>query len=296
LKLQDIEFFISEAFIGMRRSGLMILIAIGTITVSLIIFGFFLLTIANLNHLANFVTSKLEVRAFLKESLTQREVANLEAKIAHLDGVKTVSYIPKSEAWSKFKTSFNNVDLSDYVDHNPFPNAIRVKTLHSEDLVPVANQIKTYTDSVDDVIYGGSIAEKIDQLSHFIKYRGIELVALFTIATLLIVMNTIRLTVIARQNEIEIMQLVGATKSFVKWPFIIEGLFLGLAGSCLAVAVLRFRYLFFAKNFQSAFPLFPLLFDKAALTKIYVIVCIVGTTLGIIGAYISVSRSLKTHK
>lgn len=290
---RDVEFFISEALIGMRRSSLMILIAIATITVSLVIFGFFMLLTANMNHLASFISSKLEIRVFLKDGVSEAESQNFEIKIRGMKGVKATEFVGKDIAWQKFKESFSNIDFSQYVSQNPFPDAIRVVLTDNSQIKLMSQTLKGYTGLVDDVVYGGSLAEQIDRFSTYTRWTGLGLVLLFSFATLLIVMNTIRLTIIARQEEIEIMQLVGATKMFIKWPFIIEGLILGVSGAAMAVVFLHSGYFFFGSKIQKTLPFFPLMYDKTILSLIYLLVGLVGATLGVIGAYISVSRSLK---
>ncbi len=271
----------------------MIVIAIATITVSLIIFGFFMLLTANMNHLASFISSKLEIRVFLQDDVTEAEARNFESKIRGLKGVKSAEIVDKDLAWQKFKESFSNIDFSQYVSQNPFPDAIRVVLTDNSQIQFMSKTLGGYTGLVDEVVYGGSLAEQIDRFSTYTRWTGLGLVLLFSFATLLIVMNTIRLTVIARQEEIEIMQLVGATKMFIKWPFIIEGVILGVVGAAVAVVVLHSGYFFFGAKIQQTLPFFPLMYDKTVLSMIYLLVGIVGATLGVLGAYISVSRSLK---
>ena len=95
---------------------------------------------------------------------------------------------------------------------------------------------------VDELIYGGEIAKRVETFSQLMRVGGLALVLLLGVSTLLIIVNTIRLTVIARQDEISIMKLVGATNTFIQWPFLIEGLIIGISGSLFAVFSVRFMY------------------------------------------------------
>lgn len=292
--MRDLDFFISEALIGMKRSGLMTFIAIATITVSLIVFGIFLLLSANFNNLANFITNKLEIRVFLKETLTSNEIEQLKKKFAQVEAVKNLTYIPKDQAWSLFKDSYGNIDLEDIVENNPLPNSFRIQLKDNRKIKVVAKYLQSFKYYVDDVQYGDIIAERIQLFSRVTKLAGLFFVALLSIATLLIVVNTIRLTIIARQDEINIMHLVGATKSFIRWPFIIEGLLMGCLGSFVSIIVIKFSYTFLSTQFQKAIPFFPLVFNKTTLNIVFISVVISGAFLGIFGAYISVSKSLRS--
>jgi cell division transport system permease protein len=289
----DLFFFISEAITNIRRSGLMIVISVATITICMVVFGFFLLLSINLNQLADFISSKLEIRVYLSENLTIKEINDVKNKIANLESVKEVVFIDKQIAWSVFKKNFTNLELSDLVDINPLPHSFKV---YLYDTSKIANTAKfltqQYSKYIDDVGYMGTIAERIRLISKLAKTGGLVLVLFLTIATLLIVVNTIRLTVLSRHDEIDIMQLVGAESKFIKWPFIIEGLVMGVLGSVFAVLFLKFFYLFISVKFQESVPFLPLIFDGFLLNIIYGIVLAIGPIVGGLGAYLSVSRSL----
>ena len=115
-------------------------------------------------------------------------------------------------------------------------------------------------------------------------------------ATLLIVVNTIRLTVLARETDIYIMKLVGATESFVRWPFMIEGIIIGVLGGGIGVFFLKSLYELFASRIQSALPFLPIIYSGPILFSIYFSVTVSGVLLGMLGGYISVSRLLKNKE
>lgn len=291
--LRDGMFFVSEALIGMRRSGIMILISIATISVSLIVFGIFLLISMNINNLTNFISSKLEIRVYLKKDLPASDMNEFRQRILAMNHVKDVVYVDKATAWVQFKENFKTIDLADMVNDNPLPDSFHVYLTDNQDIGAFSKYLGGFTQYVEEVGYMGAIADRIALFSRFTKIAGAVLVALLTVATLLITVNTIRLTVIARQNEITIMHLVGATHQFIQWPFIIEGLIMGLIGSVISIFFLKSSYFFFATRFQKTLPYFPLVFDSWNLNLVFLGVALLGTTLGILGAYISVSKSLK---
>ena len=292
---QNLQFFFSEAFIGMRRSGLMTLISMVTVTVSLIVFGLFLLMTLNLNNFASLLSSKLEIRLFLKPNLTKQEIISFQTKVSQLNGVRKVEFVDKKEAWDGFKSSFSHLKLNDTVNQNPLPDSIRVQLKEKLSVIPVAKYLERYDYYIENVVYGGKIAERIERFSTFTKLSGIMLVSLLGFSTLLIIVNTIRLTVLARQEEISIMQLVGATDRFIRVPFLIEGLIIGLVGSGSAILLLNSGYGFGVEKIQQSLPFFPIVMNFDRLIGIHITVGIVGAFIGLLGAYISVSKTLKNH-
>lgn len=293
MKLRILDFFIAEAFSGIVRSSLMAFISIVTITVSLIVFGIFLLLTFNLNNLVNFVVSKLEVRVYLNDAMTASEVLQFQTKIQGLSIVKSEELITKSKAWLEFNKQFGNININDLLDENPLPNTIKIKLYDIDQIPEILGFLREYPQYVDDISYGSDLAKRIQIFANFAKYCGLALVLLLSFTTLLIIVNTIRLTVMARHDEIIIMQLVGASNQFIEWPFLIEGLIIGVIGSSLAVLFLKIGYTVFALKFQETIPYFPLIYDQKMLYTLFLIVFATGTGLGVMGAFLSISRSLK---
>ena len=246
-----------------------------------------------MNHLANFVTSRLEIRVFLNGNLSRQEIDEFETVLTSLDYVRNVTFLDKETSGDEFKTSYSTMQLSDLMTNNPLPDAFKVELVNAEKIKDTARTIQGYSTYVSDVVYGGVIAERMALFAKWAKVSGMVLVAFLSSATLFIIVNTIRLTIINRREEIEIMKLVGATNSFISGPFMIEGLLMGCGGGLVAVIFLKFFYSFFAFRFQEALPYFPLVFKSSVLSKIYLSVFFLGTILGGLGAYISISKILK---
>jgi cell division transport system permease protein len=292
--IRRLLFFISEAYIAFRRSGIMIFIAVGTITVSLVVFGLVLLINVNMNNLAKFIASKIEIRVFLKEDLTMKEIASFQEEIRLIPEVKDVIYVPKEKAWGEFKEQYSNLNLTNLVDTNPLPNAFKVILTNNLTVKRIAAKLSFQNYYVADIVYGGIIAERMDRFATLVRIGGVILVGILSLATLFIIFNTIRLTVINRQNEITIMKLVGATNPFISGPFIIEGLIMGVFGSMLSVGLLKIVYHFFTVQIQKSIPYLPVVFNEATLNKIYFSILFLGALLGTLGALLSIKKSLKT--
>ncbi len=221
-------------------------------------------------------------------------MATFQDQLTKMTAVKQVIFVDRGAAWEDFKKNYPKMAIGDLLHENPLPDSFRILLSNNEHVLTLSNYLRQFGTYVDDVVYGGILAERVERFSRFVKVGGLALVVLFAFATLMIVVNTIRLTVIARQEEITIMRLVGATNSFIKGPFIFEGLFMGILGSALSVLILKISYTFLAIKFQERIPYFPMVFDSFLLTMVYLGVGCLGAGLGVLGAYLSVSRSLKT--
>jgi cell division transport system permease protein len=291
----SLEFFIIEAFRSFRRSALMSMVAIVTITVSLTIFGLFLLLIMNLGNVVGTVSSRLDLVAYTAKDLSLEDAGAIQVSISKIPGVEKVEFTSKAEAWKKFKDDFGGkLALDDVLHDNPLPHtfAVRVRT---PDLLPVVAKQIADLGVIDEVRYSGRLIDQMRSLVSAVRVGGLSLIILLSFATLLIVVNTIRLTVLARETDIYIMKLVGATDTFVKWPFIIEGIMIGLIGGVASFLILKFAYESVAYKIGQALPFLPIFTDQFILTVIYSAVLLGGMALGLLGGYISVSRALKNE-
>jgi cell division transport system permease protein len=291
----NIEFFIVEAFRSFQRGLLMSLVAVGTITVALVLFGTFLLMIINLGNIVGTISSRVDISVFVDKDLSLESAGALQLQLSKIPGVEKVEFISRTEAWKKFKEDFGErLDLGAIISDNPLPHTFLVRVRTPELIPPVAKSISEI-EIVSEVRYSGKLIEQVRSLIDAVRIGGASLVVLIAFATLLIIVNTVRLTVLARETDIYIMKLVGATNNFVKWPFIIEGVLLGVLGGVIAALVMKFSYDAVMLRIALALPFLPLMTDQRLLTAIYFLLVLGGLSLGMLGAYISVSRVLKTE-
>jgi len=291
--LSNLTFFIAEAFTSLKRNALMTMVAIGTITVSLCIFGFFLLFVVNMGNIVGTLGSKVDLVAYAKHPLKLEQGEDLKIKIGRIDGVRGVEWISREKAWQNFQEEFSSrFNLSEIVEDNPLPDTFLVRVRTPDMVTQTAKNISSLSE-VEEVSFNPDLVSKLGVLIDAFRIGGLVIVTLLSLATLFIVVNTIRLTVLARETEITIMRLVGATRSFIRWPFIIEGVLLGLVGGGLAIFILRVTYESVIVRIQEALPFVPLLGGGFLIVFIYSTVVLVGIFLGMLGGYISVNRQLK---
>ncbi len=236
--MSDLIFFFQEAIIGIRRSALMSFISMATIALSLIVFGVFMVFIINLQNMSSFLYTKLEMRAYLVADVSQKDQVRLRQRVANMPEVKEVELVGKDQAWKQFQKQYRSMNFKQWIDKNPLPDSLKIMLNESSNLQQTAAKIKQI-EQVKKVAFLGDIMTRVHSVAKALNIFGVSLVILLTIATLLTIINTIHLTVIARTKEITIMQLVGATNAFIKWPFIIEGFLFGITGSILSIVVLK---------------------------------------------------------
>ncbi|MFC1518000.1 permease-like cell division protein FtsX [Candidatus Margulisiibacteriota bacterium] len=286
------EFFLKEAWLSMKRGGLMTFTALLIIFISLIMFGIFLLIVFNLNSLVGSMSDKMEIMAYVDKNFTKAGVENMQLKIKQVPGVENISFVSKEAAWESFRKNFKNIDLGNVLESNPLPDAYKIKTKTLE-LIPYVSKALQEIPGIEDVRYGGEMADRIRVFSNVVRWIGLGIIIAMTLTTLLIVVNTIRLTVLARKDDVYIMRLVGATNSFIRWPFILEGILLGVCGAFFASLCLKITYDLLAQKLQQTLPFLPISFNMLEINLIYLFIFGLGIFLGFLGASISAAQSLK---
>ncbi|NLG86492.1 MAG: ABC transporter permease [Firmicutes bacterium] len=288
------EFYLREAGRSLIRNRFMSLASISTVALSLVILGVFLLGAVNLNNVAGTLENQVEVTAFLDEKLQAEEIAAVTARIKNLDGVREVNYVSKEEALERLKEQFGERrDLLDSVEkNNPLRNAVEVRTKTPDDVKTVVQELKAMP-AVAKVSFKEEIIDRLFKFTKAIRLVGLAVVVLLVGATIFLISNTIRLTVFARRREINIMKLVGATDWFIRWPFVLEGMCLGLVGSLPAVILVARFYKWLAASVYQTLPFIPLLPPDAVLGCIQLLLVGIGVLVGAIGSAISIRRFLQ---
>jgi cell division transport system permease protein len=268
--------------------------AVGTTAVSLFILGFAVLLVINTNFIAGSVESNVEIRAYLNDGVTGDAITTLQTQIQAIPEVKDVRFISKDEALADLGQQFGqNGQLQESLGgSNPLPNSLEVRTTDPLDVDGVANLISSLP-GVDQVRYGQGVVDKLFQLTYWIRLVGLTIVVLIGLCAIFLIATTIRLTMFARRREIGIMKLVGATDWYVRWPFLLEGIILGAAGSLIAIAVLFFSYRTLASKITAAMPFLPLMNSSLVLLQLFGGLLAAGIGLGVIGSLISLHRYLQ---
>ena len=276
-----------EGFSGFRRAKLSMSAAIATICVSLLLLGSFSILVLNANTVVESLREKVEMEAFLAEYVSPIETSIVRDSIASLPGVREVRYVSKDSAAKIFKDEFGE-DINRVLDFNPLPASIKIflkdgyrNAKSAEAIYEAVKNIR----GVDDVIYRKTLLEMLDTRAKTFLWLTFGIGVFITLSSVFLVANTIRLAIYAKRKIIQTMKLIGATKSFVRGPFILEGLVQGFIGGALAAGILFLVFEYLARWISVE------LVDFVHVKPIYYgIVAAAGCLLGFIGSVISIRR------
>lgn len=282
-------FLFRELLANLGRSRLMTMSAISTVCILQLILGTFGLFWSNLNYWTTTFTQQMQVVVFLKEDV---QPEGLTEKIASIGHVSQVRFIDKDIAFKDLQKELHGAVQIQDLGANPLHDRFNVQVDQARFLGDVANKLKVLP-GVDKVKYGGDIAKALNNLNKSVSWAGTVVCCLLVLATMAVVGNTIRLTVFARRREIEIMQMVGAARWFIQIPFVGEGIFQGVTGTLIAVAVLAPAYVNIVAWMSETMPFLPCLQADSLATWLWPGMLGLGVLIGAFGSTMSVNRYLK---
>lgn len=282
-----------ESFKSLGRNGWMTFASIGTVTVTLILVGVFALIMTNLNKLADDIENDVEIKILIDDLAGSKEEKELLAKIKKLPDITDVKYSSRDEELKKVIKDYGD-DFILHEQSNPLRNAIYVKAINPQETANVAKKIDKF-EYTAEVNYGKGKVEKLFKVLNTSRNAGLVLIIGLLLTAVFLIFNTIRTTIFARRDEIEIMKLVGATNWFIRWPFLIEGALIGFVGAMIPSVALWFIYdsIFSALSgfFQGTY--FSLLQPAPFITQLILLLASLGIGIGALGSGLSIRRFLK---
>jgi len=288
-RLRQLGFVWEEALVSISRSLWMSWVVIVTMAVSLSILGGFWMLSEELNDVAASIGSRIELMVFLD---VDADAASTAREVRNLDGVQEVELVTREQAWEKLQTELGQeYDFRELVE-NPLPDTLRIKVDSPAEAPRVAREIGQL-EAVEEIRYGQDLLAKIEQVARFTRLLGLAVTGILFMATLAVTGNTIRLAIQARRREIEIMQLVGASATFIHLPFLLEGLFFGLGGTVITAGVLFAWRTFVQSHLREIFPFLPIQTADLELLLLLGVLLAIGMGMGMIGSLLSVKRHLR---
>lgn len=293
VKLRTVGYYFRESFRSVRHHSWMTVAAILTVAISLFILGIFSLAVINANQVAAGLVSELEIAVFLRVDAPPEVVAQVGEAIRRIPGVREVILVPKEEGLRQLAAQFGEEhDLLQALGGvNPLPDYYRVKAAHPDQVESIARSIERIN-YVESVNFGRDVVGRLLEVAAWVQWLGMAAVIMLTGAAIALVANTIRLTVITRAREIAIMRYVGATNWFIRWPFFLQGLFLGLIGAGTAAVFLYWGYNWVIAKMQLALPFLPLVTGEEIVLQLIGLLVLLGMLVGSLGSLISVRRFL----
>ena len=240
-----IVFFFQEALRALKRNGAPSLAAIVTTVVTVVLLGMLIPIFQTAQGKSEEVRDQLNVQYALYDDATKAEIAGLKKELEGIPHVAEVSFIGKDEALATLKNELDDKTIVEELHTNPLPNSFEIKADDAANLPQVEESVwanypqgKPINSIISNPFDRQHSSEKIEQVTSALKIVLTVLTALLILASLMLVGNTIRPSIYTRRREVEVMRLVGATRWFIRWPFMIEGVVVGLVGGLLAILIL----------------------------------------------------------
>ncbi|NLY20574.1 MAG: ABC transporter permease [Tissierellia bacterium] len=292
-KLRNI---IRDGFKGLWRNGGTAFASIVSIAAVLVILGILLIFVLSVNNFVEDSRRKLdEVQIFLLDEATEDQVATIKSKLENNDGVGSITYVSKVDAMNKTKEEWGeNADILDGLGFNPYPASFVLHISELDKADEIVDSIKDLP-GIEKVQYLKDTIETVSKIGFYIRYGGLFFTALLSFISILIISNTIKITVASRSREINIMKYLGATNGYIRSPFILEGLLIGLIGGVIALCVVYFGYeFFFDKINHSLFSMVAinLVAPVGLFMDLLILYITIGMGIGALGSFISVKRFL----
>lgn len=298
MRLRILRNIFKQGFQGVWRNRGMSMVSVISIAIVLMILGTVLILALSVNKLATDTNKQVDqMDVFIDDKLGVDEIKTLSEKIIAIGGIKSIKFKSRDEGLKELKAEWkdNAYLLDGYEEANPLPNSFQVRVFDINDAKIVAKKIE----SMDGIIRVNYFADEIEQMlkiSSYIKLGGFVIVAFLAVISVFLISNTIKLAVNSRQEEISIMKWVGATNGFIKGPFIIEGVLLGIIGSIFATAVtvLLYKYLYSTGTLNVAPILANALVEPGLINgDIFIIFVTLGAGIGAVGSLVSLKKFLR---
>ena len=239
MRPSTIRYFLKEGFSGLKKNLLMTVASIIAVAACISIMSFSYCVVSNLQYMLDQMEDSIGISVFLKGDLTSEDIENMKTTISGLDQVTNVTYISPADALDQLKDQWGaDEDIFIGLDdtNNPLSHSFQVELDQIESQDAVLAELQKI-EGVDKVEYGQSLSEMLMSVSNVFQVAGILVMLVLGVISVMIIINTIRISVMNRRVEINIMKYVGATDWFIRWPFIIEGIIIGLIGAVLPMLV-----------------------------------------------------------
>ena len=297
--LHAIGYCFEEAFAELWRNRLVNLVSIGTIAVSLVILGIFASLSTNLSALLEGWSNRVQVTAYLTDDARPTDREELESLLASLDEVESFEYVSKEQAIERFRSYFPELEgLPGMLESNPLPASVEIQIADGhrapEDVRQFADALKDGA-GVESVDYDLLWIERLTAIIDLVRVVGFFIGGAMVVAAIFTIFNVVKLTVYGRQDEIGIMRLVGATHTYIRGPFLVEGMLQGGLGGALALGLLYLTHQFLLREVFSSS---RLVLGAVGLTflspQALAMIVLGGMTVGLLGSTLSVRRFLRS--
>jgi cell division transport system permease protein len=298
------KYFFSETFISLRRNFFMGFTAITTVAITLFIVGLFLLIVYDIQGIIKSVESDIELSVYLEDDISEELKDFIQQEILSWEETDSANYVSKDQALERFRQQNEGSDILKEIEGNPLPASFEIALKSPEKIDRVAlrfyDKDGNFIDGVNDVIYGKEYVNKLFSITTIIGTIALLIILVLLMAAIVLIFNTIRLSIYARRKEIEVMKLVGATNWFVRIPFLFEGFFEGFTGSIISIILMYFTSNFLLIKAERIIAdtmhikELSIIGSGNVIFYVYIGIAILGGLIGIVSSGIALRRYVKT--
>lgn len=294
-----LSFFFKEAFGSLRRNYFMTVAALVTVFLSIVVLGVVLVFVFTTDELLGDVEKKVQINVFFKTKPepTTEQMTALQTKIEGWTEVESCTLVTKEQGLEDLREELkDNPEIFENLTRNPLPHKLVVALVDPLKVNTVADRITAEDPNLeilDEVKFAEDTAEKLFMVTSQVRNILVGFIVLLGIVAILLISNTIRLSIFARKREVEIMKLVGATNWFIRWPFIIEGVTVGLVGAAAAAVTVLLVNSYSVGKLRDLMPFLGVPLDAVPSTMVALVLLGVGVFIGATGSALGLRRLLK---
>ncbi len=298
MKFNIISYLIGEGFGNVFKNKKSTISAMLVMCISMLVFGLFFIIGENVNHIMNTVESSQEIQVFIKLDATDDEIVAVGEQIKQIDGVNKVTFVSRDEALEIMQDRLGETSylLEGYKEDNFLKASYKVTFTDLE----LASQVESKINELDNIAKITSSNETMSKLlaiANGIRIITAIILVGLVIGSIFIIANTIKLTVYARRKEISIMKYVGATNSFIRWPFVVEGIIIGILSAAISILLVGGIYKLLAEKLLESTIVksigLSLVTFGEMFSLIILVYLILGIGIGIIGSLLSMRKYLE---
>jgi len=293
--MSKIKYFVTQGFKGVISNSLMSLLSICIVTASMMLLGIFIIIGANLNGVTEQIQEQCQINVYLPHGADVDDFRSVRSGLEELDNVKEVIPYTKEERFKTYKENYYQNE-ADVVDTLASDNPLRDSCiLVLEDINKAAETIEAASKvkGVEEVKNSLDLINKVIAITNTVRHVTLWFILGLMLISIFIISNTIKLGMVSRQKEIQIMRYVGATNWFIRWPFIVEGMILGFMGSFVAAVIVLLGYGAFVPSIREFMDPIVILGVPEMLKTISIGFLLVGTVIGVVGSITSIRKYLE---
>lgn len=301
MKISTLVYSLKQGIINLKRNKLFTLASVGTIAACIFLMGLFYAVLVNIQHMVSAAEENVSIKIFFDETATDEQIKEIGEKIQKRAEFGTIDYISPEEAWEEYKQEYfaENPELAEgFKDDNPLANSDSyVVTLNDLSMQDTFISFVENLEGVRKVNYSETAANTLTEFGRMVGFISMAIIIILLAVGIFLISNTIMIGITVRKTEIGIMKLIGAKDSFVKAPFMVEGILIGLIGAAIPLVILYFMYrnviVYLLEQFKGVSSVVSLLPTSHIFGVLTPAALLIGGVIGIAGSMITIRKHLK---